>query len=196
MRTQGLRATSVNCHARAVNSYLTWAESTFKVRRLKEDARIPETFSPADIQKMVRWKPRGFCQTRLHCLVLMLADTGARIGEAIGLCWPDVDLDNLLLRLHGKGAKDRLVPFSLELRRHLWKWRKLNHHGIVFPTAQGGPIAHRNTLRVVRELCRRLGIVAPARLLHSFRHSFATNYLRRGGSVFHYRRCSATVRSR
>lgn len=99
---------------------------------------------------MVRWKPRGFCQTRLHCLALTLADTGARIGEAIGLCWPDVDLDNLLLRLHGKGGKDRLVPFSLELRRHLWKWRKLNYHGIVFPTAQGGPIAHRNTLRDVR----------------------------------------------
>jgi integrase len=38
-------------------------------------------------------------------------------GKAISLCWPDVDFDNLLVRLQAKGRKDRGVPFSFELRR-------------------------------------------------------------------------------
>jgi len=54
----------------------------------------------------------------------MLADTGLPHQRSNELRWPDVDFDNLLLKLHGKGAKDRLVPFSFELRRHLWRWKQ------------------------------------------------------------------------
>lgn len=185
MRDKGLRATSCNCHIRAVNSYLTWAQIPLKVPRLKEEQRILPVFSPEQIKKLVTWKPRGFCPSRLHVLVLLLLDVGCRIGEAFELRWADVDFDNLLLKLHGKGAKDRLVPCSFELRRHLWRWKQINRCDLVFATQQGRRIAHRNTLRDVQDLCEDLGIVAPARLLHSFRHTFAVNYIRRGGSVFH-----------
>jgi integrase len=79
------------------------------------------TFSIEDVQKIMRHKPKGFYDVRLHVFILTLMDTGCRSGEAMGLRWPDVDFDNLLLKLHGKGAKDRLVPFSFELRRHLYE---------------------------------------------------------------------------
>jgi integrase/recombinase XerD len=46
-------------------------------------------------------------------------------------------------------------------------------------------LGRRVMLRAVKHLCDRLGIEPPARTLHSFRHTFAVNYLRRGGSVFH-----------
>ena len=185
MREKGLRATSCNCHTRAINSYLTWAAIPLKVPRLKEEQRILPTFTTEQIKKIAAWKPKGFCPARLHLLVLLLVDTGCRISEAIGLQWADVDFDNLLLTLHGKGAKDRVVPFSFELRRHLWRWRQVNRWDYVFTTTQGRHIAHRNTLRDVRNLCRALGVEPPARLLHAFRHTFAVNYIRRGGSVFH-----------
>jgi integrase/recombinase XerD len=195
MRAQGLVASSCNCRIRAVNSYLHWASghSTkccaaclhLKVPRLKEEQRILPTFSTTDIQKIVKWKPKGFCPTRLHVLALLLADTGCRSGEALTLRWADVDFDNMLLKLCGKGAKDRLVPFSFELRRHLYRWKQLNKWDLVFPTWQGQHMGRRNELRGVKRLCKRLGIVAPARTIHAFRHTFAVNYLRRGGSVFH-----------
>jgi len=195
MRAQGLTATSCNCRIRAVNSYLHWASgqgtkccaacSHLKVPRLKEEQRILPTFSVEDVQKIARHKPKGFYAVRLHVFVLTLIDCGCRSGEAMGLRWPDVDFDNLLLKLHGKGAKDRLVPFSFELRRHLWRWRQLCKWDLVFPSHQGQWLGRRDQLRDVKILCKRLGIVPPARTIHAFRHTFAVNYLRRGGSVFH-----------
>jgi len=195
MRAHGLKAASCNCHIRAINSYLHWnsgaragccpACSHFKVPSLKEEQRILPTFSPADIQKIMKWKPKGFWQVRLHVFVLLLVDTGCRSGEATGLHWANVDFDNLLLKLHGKGAKDRLVPLSFELRRHLYRWKQLHRWDLVFPTRRGQLMGRRNELRGVKLLCKRLGMVASARTIHSLRHTFAVNHLRRGGSVFH-----------
>ena len=68
------------------------------------------TFSAEQVKKIVAWKPKGFCPSRLHVLVLLLLDTGCRISEAIGLHWAEVDFDNLLLKLHGKGAKGWACP--------------------------------------------------------------------------------------
>jgi integrase/recombinase XerD len=44
-------------------------------------------------------------------------------------------------------------------------------------------------LRDVKRVCKRLGFTAPARTLYAFRHTFAVNHLRRGGSVFHLQKC-------
>lgn len=126
MRDRGLKAASCNCRIRAVNAFLKWSGSPLKVPRLKEPQLILPTFSLPDIQKIAAWKPKGFCAVRLHVFVLLLADIGCRSGEAMAAMWTDVDFDNLLIKLHGKGGKDRLVPFSLELRRHLWPWKRPN----------------------------------------------------------------------
>jgi integrase len=97
MRTHGLKVSSWNCHIRAVNAYLRWARLGVTVSRLKEEASHSPTFSTADIQKLVRWKPKGFCPTRLHVMVLLLADTGCRSSETVR-----APLGNLLLKLRDK----------------------------------------------------------------------------------------------
>lgn len=185
MRAKGLKATGCNSAIRAINAYLKWAESPLKIPQLKEPQLILPTFSAADVKKFLAWRPKGFYETRLHVFVLTLMDTGCRNAEATGLLWADVDLDNLLLKLHGKGSKDRLVPFSFELRRQLYRWKQLNRWDLVFSGQQGQRLGRRNMLRDVKLLCKRLGIVPPARTIHAFRHTFAVNYLRKGGSVFH-----------
>jgi integrase/recombinase XerD len=52
-------------------------------------------------------------------------DTGIRIEEALGVREEDVDLDKLLLKVRGKGRKERLVPVSFELRRVLFRWTQV-----------------------------------------------------------------------
>jgi integrase/recombinase XerD len=188
MRAHGLRPVSCNSYISSVNTYLHWTSGVthaccaacahLKVQRLKVEQKILPTFSVEDVQKIAKHRPKDFCPTRLHVFILTLIDTGCRSGEALGLRWPDVDFDNLLLKLHGKGGKDRLVPFSFELRRNLYRWKQLNKWDLVFPSRQGQWTGRRDNLRDVKLLCKRLGIAPPARTIHAFRHTFAVNYLR------------------
>ena len=90
-----------------------------KVPKLKDEQRVLPTFSKEDIAKFATWRPKPFPAVRLQSLLLLLADTGTRINEVLSLRWADVDFDNLLLLVRGKGSKERRIPFSLELRKYL-----------------------------------------------------------------------------
>src|ERR1019366_4933104 len=139
------------------------------------------------IQLLLGWKPKKATGRRLSTLISVLADTGCRIDEALSLQWKDIDFDNLLVLLHGKGRKDRLVPMSLELRRRLFLFQRKTEakEGLAFPTQVGTKQGRRNVLRDFKQLCRTLGFEPPARCIHAMRHTFAVNYLRKGGGVFH-----------
>jgi integrase/recombinase XerD len=191
MRERGLSAAGCNCIGRGVNSYLSWIGSPYRLPRLKEPVKVPETFTERQIKLLVTWKPRTRSQRRLHVLILVLLDTGARISEALGLRAGDIDFDNLLLKLDGKGRRERLVPLGLELRKALFRWismEKLHTDTLLFGTGRGGRQSRRNVLRSVKALCRDLGFNPPRRTCHAFRHTFAIQYLRNGGGEFRLQR--------
>jgi integrase/recombinase XerD len=201
MREKGLKATGCNSAIRAINAYLHWNTAGSdakcspackhpKITQLKEPQLILPTFTTAHITRLVNWKPKAkvFWQRRLHLLILFLLDTGCRVGEALSIRVREIDFDNLLLTLDGKGRKQRIVPFSFELRRVLFRYiadfqRKPD--SLLLATRNETKLGRRVMLRAVKNLCDRLGIQSPARTLHAFRHTFAVNYLRRGVSVFH-----------
>jgi integrase/recombinase XerD len=199
MREKGLKATGCNSAIRAINAYLHWSASPEikcspfckhpRVPQLKEPEIILPTFTTAQVARLVGWKPRTFYQRRLHLLVLTLLDTGCRISEALGLRVRDIDLDNLLVTLDGKGRKQRVVPFSFELRRAFFRYLRdfeRKPDSLLFATRQEVLVRRMTALRSVKLLCEDvLGFDPPPRTLHAFRHTFAVNYLRRGGSVFH-----------
>lgn len=187
MREKGLKATGCNSAIRAINAYLKWSGSALKIPALKEPELILPTFTAEQVSRLVKWKPQTFYQRRLHLLVLVLLDTGCRISEALSLRVSEIDFDNLLVTLDGKGSKQRMVPFSFELRKVLFRfvteYRKPD--ALLFSSRSETKLGRRVMLRDVKLLCKRLGFNPPARTLHAFRHTFAVNYIRRGGSVFH-----------
>jgi integrase/recombinase XerD len=201
MREKGLKPTGCNSVIRAINAYLHWSAAGsemkcspackhLRIAQIKEPQLILPTLTAAHVKRLVNWKPKSkvFWQRRLHLLNLLLLDTGCRIGEALRIRVRDIDLDNLLLTLEGKGRKERIVPFSFELRRVIFRYiADFNRRpdNLLLATRNETPIGRRVVLRTVKNLCKRLGFNPPARTLHSFRHTFAVNYLRRGGSVFH-----------
>jgi integrase/recombinase XerD len=88
--------------------------------------------------------------------------------------------------LDGKGRKQRVVPFSFELRRVLYLHCKdCPTERLVFASRTQTQLGRRDMLRDVKLHCERHGVAPPVRTLHAFRHTFAVNYIRRGGSVFH-----------
>jgi len=201
MREKGLRATGCNAALRAINSYLHWNSGAGerkcgagcqhpRAAQLKEPEKVLPTFTTAQVKMLVNWKPKAkhFHQRRLHLLTLLLLDTGCRISEALTLRVRDIDMDNMLLTLDGKGRKQRIIPFSFGLRKAVHRFiadfdRKSDY--LLFATRENTAVRRMTALRGVKILCTELGFDAPPRTLHSFRHTFAVNYLRRGGSVFH-----------
>jgi integrase/recombinase XerD len=111
MREEGLSARSINSYRTALNAYLHWLNSPEtkcspacphpRIARMKVEEKVLSVYSPADIGALVRWKPKTCCHRRLQAIMLMLADTGCRISELIGLRWQDMNFDDLLLTVRG-----------------------------------------------------------------------------------------------
>jgi integrase/recombinase XerD len=198
MRAKGLKATGVNLVLRGLNAYMHWTSGSERkcgagcthprIQRLKEPQNILPTFTDGQVKQLIAWRPKAKCQRRLHFLTLFLLDTGCRISEALGVRVRDIDFNNLLVTLDGKGRRQRVVPFSFELRRALFHHCKESSSGpdnLLFANRSQTGLDRRNISRNVRALCRELGFNPPCRTVHAMRHTFALNYLRRGGSVFH-----------
>jgi integrase/recombinase XerD len=187
MRQAGLQAISCNSRIRCINAYLKWAGLPLHVPKLREDTKVMPTYTEGQLKSIIDFKPKTESERRLHTLVLTLIDAGLRIDEALSLKRASVNLDQMLLTVQGKGGKQRVVPFSFELRKVLWKYTSKQNANVdlLFSTRDGRKLQRRNMLRDFKALCRKLGFAPVKRSIHALRHTFAVNYLRHGGSVFH-----------
>ena len=184
MREAGLKATSVNSRLRAANAYFRWAKLDLHADRMKEPSEVLPVFSEEMVQKLLLFKPREWFGKRLRAIVCTLLDCGLRVEECLAIRRVDVDMENLLVKVVGKGDKERLVPFSYELRKVLHQWCGEHEFQLVFPTRHGTKLGRRDVLRDLKNLCRSLGFEPPRRTIHAVRHTFALNYIRRGGGEF------------
>ncbi len=133
---------------------------------------------------------------RDRALLELLYGTGARISEACGLSIGDLDVDARLVRLFGKGAKERIVPFGSSAAEALddWfspsgrarlvpdRWRRRGDAEAVFLNLRGGRLTRQAAWLVVKKYGSRAGItddLSP----HVLRHSCATHLLDHGADL-------------
>src|ERR1044072_8612288 len=118
MREAGLSPGACNVYIRSINSFLTWLHSEgyvtepLRLRQLPSEKKVIPVFSEKHVQALIGFKPKNQYEWRLYALVCLLIDTGARIDEGLGALVSNVDLDNLLVKVRGKGNKERLLPIS------------------------------------------------------------------------------------
>ena len=133
---------------------------------------------------------------RDRALVEFLYATGARISEACGLSLGDIDMQDSLVRLLGKGNKERIVPFGRSAHAALsdWfdeggramrvpkRWKSRDNSDAVFLGAHGTRLTRQAAFHIVRKYAALAGIkeeVSP----HSLRHSCATHMLVHGADL-------------
>lgn len=133
---------------------------------------------------------------RDRALIEFLYATGARISEACGLSLADLDMADSLVRLFGKGSKERIVPFGRSAHRALaeWleeggrgmlvpqRWRSRDHEDAVFLGVHGTRLSRQAAFHIVRKYAILAGIkdhVSP----HTLRHSCATHMLVHGADL-------------
>jgi integrase/recombinase XerD len=190
---RGVKPVSINTYLRAVNAYLRWRHTEheaelLRIPRLKEEQKVLATLSSEQVQRIIHFKPKGRNLSRAHLLAQLLLDTGLRFAEALNLRWEEIDLDNLLVKVVGKGGKHRVVPISFEGRKVLFKWKQQSKFDHVFATRNGTLPRQRNVGRDFALLGQRAGIQGVRFSPHTFRHTFAVSYLRAGGNVLYLQR--------
>jgi integrase/recombinase XerD len=193
MRQSGLKASSVNCRLRSIQAYIRWSGSQVICPKLKEEQAALPSFNNDDIARFCSWKPRTIFQHRLQVLILLLADTGVRVSEALHLRWSDLNFADLLMTVYGKGRKVRTIPFSPAKRKYLIRFEQHSTKSglksdTIFCTRTGNALGRRTVNRDVHRLCKILDIREPARIVHALRHSYALGALRAGASTMHVMR--------
>lgn len=123
---------------------------------------------------------------RDHLLLALLYNTGARISEALGVRGQDVE--NRVVRLHGKGRKERAVPIWARTAAEIRRWRRENRihdGGHLFLNARGAVLTRQGARLRLRVALRKASDTNPKLKgrkigLHSFRHSCAMHLLQAG----------------
>lgn len=189
LRESGISVSTVNSYIRGMNSFLSWLYENehiekMRMKLLKEPETRLKVFSDSQLKAILSWRPKGFYQNRLYTLLCLAIDTGCRIDELLSLERSKLDLENLLMCVRGKGNKERIIPFSLECRKVLFKFLKSHEFELVFCTRHGGKLMYRNMLRELKTLCERLGITGVRTSFHTLRHGFAINHVKQGGDIF------------
>jgi integrase/recombinase XerC len=151
---------------------------------LPRDLTVDETFALLD---HIEGDDLAACRDR--ALLELLYAAGLRVSEAVALDLDDLDLRAGVLRVLGKGNKERMVPFGSKAAQALERWLtaarplRLNGDGrAVFMNLRGGRLSDRSVRRVLDRRLREAAIatrVSP----HALRHSFATHLLGAGADL-------------
>lgn len=118
-------------------------------------------------------------------LLELLYAAGLRVGEALGLNWRDLDLEDGFVRLRGKGGRRRVVPFGESARLSLRRLRAdlaASAGDPVFVGPRGRPLQRRAVNTLLSKLSADCGLDPPA-TPHQLRHSFATHLLAGGAGI-------------
>ncbi len=119
----------------------------------------------------------------------LLYATGMRVGELLRLTIVDVNLALRVVRIVGKGGKERLVPMGEQARRAVMHYLEIRDTlfkpktDIFFVSKSGKPLSYSDIYRLVRRVLEEGNIEAPRKSPHLLRHTFATHLLNRGADL-------------
>jgi integrase/recombinase XerD len=164
------------------------SDPTTELRPPKSSARLPKVLSRDEVTTLLA-QPRGqgVAALRDRALLETMYACGLRASEAIDLTLANLDLDAGVLRTHGKGSKERIVPIGSQavttLRDYITRARPRlvgpSDVPRVFVNRRGGALSRQGLYKIVQGHARSAGLehrMSP----HTLRHTFATHLLAGG----------------
>ncbi len=197
-RARGLSARSLARALSAVKSFYRWwadrdgfdATPVLSTRSPRFGRKLPrpldEAAAKAMLDRVELQSDEPWVAARDGAVITLLYGLGLRISEALSLKGREAPLGEML-RIRGKGKKDRLVPVLPAARAAVEEYRRLCPHPLtgdtpLFRGIRGGPMPPSSLRTAMRAARAQLGLPATA-TPHAMRHSFATHLLNRGGDL-------------
>ncbi|HXZ75156.1 MAG TPA: site-specific tyrosine recombinase XerD [Streptosporangiaceae bacterium] len=185
-------------HAFAAAEVMAGSDVASQVRPPTPPRRLPRAIGVAEVERLITAagvgdEPGDPRPLRDRALLELLYGTGARISEAVGLDVDDLGEPAPVLRLSGKGGKQRIVPVGRYAREAIDAYlvrarptlaagsRRARPSPAVFLNARGGRLTRQGAWGILRAAAERAGLagISP----HTLRHSFATHLLDGGADV-------------
>jgi integrase/recombinase XerD len=199
LKDLGLAATSIRRHVSSARTYFRFLVGEGHVRADPSDRlelpktwrRLPAVLTVAEVEALLAApNPDEPLAWRDRAILELAYATGVRVSELVGLGLPDVLFDDALVRVMGKGSKERLVPlgrraqgavalYARELRPRLDRGKS---EGRLFLNARGAPLSRVGAWGIIKKYARRADLkktVTP----HTLRHTFATHLLEGGADL-------------
>ena len=161
------------------------ANPTAGLRAPKAPRKLPQVLDPDEAKTLVETPVDAPLGLRDRALLELFYSSGLRLSELCGLRWAQVDLDDGLVTVHGKGSRERVVPVGSHARAALGEWRAstgARNEDPVFPGRGGASITPRAVQLRVRQLAERQGLFKQVHP-HMLRHSFASHILESSGDL-------------
>ncbi|MEM9513498.1 MAG: site-specific tyrosine recombinase XerD [Actinomycetota bacterium] len=172
-------------------------DPTVDLEGVRVPAGLPKPLTEDEVERLLAaTSPSDPPGRRDLALLELLYATGARISEAVGLSIGDLDTDQRLVRLFGKGSKERIVPYGGSAATALdgWfstdgrlafvpdRWRRRDDADAVFLNQRGGRLTRQAAWNIVKQRAQRAGLTSELSP-HSLRHSCATHLLDHGADL-------------
>lgn len=174
-----------------VREKLIAADPTLNLDSPKLPRTLPKSLTEADVERLLASAgDDSAASLRDRAMLETLYATGLRVSELVGLRLTAVNLNDGVVRVTGKGSKDRLVPLGEEavnwLKRYLAEGRPdllgRRLSDAVFVTPRGGGMTRQNFWYLIKRRAAVAGITRPLSP-HTLRHAFATHLLNHGADL-------------
>jgi integrase/recombinase XerD len=199
LKDLGLAPASIRRNVSAVRTYFKFLigeghlvrDPSERLETPKRWRTLPEVLGVDEVERLLTApsldEPLAF---RDRAMLELAYGAGLRVSEWISLGVRDVMLRDHLVRVFGKGAKERLVPIgrkaigatAVYLRELRPSLEKGEGKGILFLNARGQPLSRMGAWKILRKYVKQAGITKPVSP-HTLRHSFATHLLEGGADL-------------
>lgn len=194
-KREGLNSSSLSLRLSALRSFFNWmvkqrqlnANPAKGVINPKQGRHLPKNINIDDINQLMEIKNDDLLSIRDRTMLELMYGSGLRLSELVGLNCKTINLANSVVRVIGKGSKERKVPLGRESMKWLRKWLILRdllspQDDALFISKLGRRISPRNVEKRFAEWGIKQGLSTHVHP-HKLRHSFATHMLESSGDL-------------